>query len=286
MSSERDQKHTTANRSKQNLEWALTGGVVDLAGWGATIWLWISLLFIVLPIVVVIAVSFTPETFLTFPPGGFSLQWYEEVLTSSDWMTSLANSLIIASGATIIAVSVGLSLAFALDRYRVPYAGLIRGFGVLPILIPPVIIGVAYMSYFFLVGFSGTIYNLMIAHGIFYSPFPLVLISSGLDEMDRSVEEAAMNLGATRWVTLKTVTFPIIRSNIFSSALFAFILSLNEYIIAFLVSGFTVSTVPIQIFSSLRYSYSPTIAAISVIYIVITTAVVIVAEIYTGGIWD
>ncbi|WP_435176357.1 ABC transporter permease [Halorussus sp. AFM4] len=265
---------------------AVTGGVVDLPGYVARLYLGACIAFIVAPILIIVAISFTPEQFLTFPPGGFSLRWFDEVLTSPEWQLAIVNSLVIATGASVIATSIGLSLAFALDRYDVRYTSLLRGIGVLPILIPPVIIGVAFMSYFFLIGISGTILNLIVAHGVFYAPFSLVLISTGLDEMDREVEEAAMNLGATRWQTLRTVTFPIIRSNVFSGVLFAFILSLNEYIIAFLVSGFTVTTVPIKIFSSLRYSYSPTIAAISVLYVVLTTVVVAVVEYYTGGIWD
>jgi ABC-type spermidine/putrescine transport system permease subunit II len=265
---------------------ALTGGVVDLPGYLARVYLAVCIAFIVAPILIIVAISFTPEQFLTFPPGGFSLKWFEAVLTSPEWQLALLNSLVIATGASVVATTIGLSLAFALDRYDVRYTSILRGVGVLPILIPPVIVGVAFMSYFFLLGISGTLFNLVIAHGVFYAPFSLVLISTGLDEMDREVEEAAMNLGATRWQTLRTVTFPIIRSNVFSGVLFAFILSLNEYIIAFLVSGFTVTTVPIKIFSSLRYSYSPTIAAISVLYVVLTTVVVAVVEYYTGGIWD
>ncbi|WP_458204563.1 ABC transporter permease [Haladaptatus sp. NG-SE-30] len=272
--------------SSDGLLRALTGGVIDLPGYIARFYLAACLTFIIAPILIIIAISFTPEQFLTFPPNGFSLKWFNVVLTSPEWQLALLNSLVIATGASIIATSIGLSLAFALDRYDIRFTALLRGVGVLPILIPPVIIGVAFMSYFFLIGISGTLFNLVIAHGVFYAPFSLVLISTGLDEMDREVEEAAMNLGATRWQTLRTVTFPIIRSNVFSGVLFAFILSLNEYIIAFLVSGFTVTTVPIKIFSSLRYSYSPTIAAISVLYVVLTTVVVAVVEYYTGGIWD
>jgi len=275
-----------SERDDGGLGRALTGGAIDLPGLAAKAYLGASLGFILVPILIIIAVSFTPEQFLTFPPKGFSTQWFTEALTNGEWQGAISTSLFIATGASVIAVSIGLPLAFALDRYDVDYAGYIRGFGVLPILIPPVIVGVAFMTYFFVIGFSGTVWNLILAHGVFYAPFSFVLIGTGLDEMDRSVEEAAMNLGATEWQTLRTVTFPIVRANVFSGVLFAFILSLNEYIIAYLVSGFTVTTVPIKIFASLRYSYSPVIAAISVLYIVLTTALVAVVEYYTGGIWD
>jgi ABC-type spermidine/putrescine transport system permease subunit II len=265
---------------------ALTGGIIDVPALLARLYLLVAFLFIIGPVVIIVGVSVTSGRFLTFPPKGFSLQWFTVALTNIGWQIALLNSLTVALGASFISTSIGLSLAFALDRYNVRYTQYIRGIGILPILIPPVIIGVMFMSYFITIGISGTIFNLMLAHGVFYAPFALVLISTGLDEMDRSVEEAAMNLGATRWQTLRTVTFPIIRTNVFSGLLFAFILSLNEYIIAYLVSGFTVSTVPIRIFASLRYSYSPVIAAISVIYVIITTVVVIAIEYYTGGIWD
>lgn len=276
----------TTGRGDNSVVRELTGGTVDLPALAARGYLGACLAFILIPIVIIVAVSLTPEQFLTFPPNGISFQWFTEALTDSGWQSAIATSLTIATGASLVAVSIGLPLAFALDRYDVKYATYIRGFGVLPILIPPVIIGVAFMTYFFVIGFSGTIFNLILAHGVFYAPFSFVLIGTGLDEMDHAVEEAAMNLGATEWQTLRTVTFPIVRANVFSGVLFAFILSLNEYIIAFLVSGFTVTTVPIKIFSSLRYSYSPVIAAISVLYIVLTTALVGAVEYYTGGVWD
>lgn len=265
---------------------ALTGGVIDVPALLARLYLLGAFLFIIVPIVIIVGSSVTSGRFLTFPPKGFSLRWFAVALTDTGWQIALLNSLAVALGASLVSTSIGLSLAFALDRYDVRYTQYIRGIGVLPILIPPVIIGVMFMSYFITIGISGTIFNLILAHGVFYAPFALILISTGLDEMDRAVEEAAMNLGATRWQTLRTVTFPIIRTNVFSGLLFAFILSLNEYIIAFLVSGFTITTVPIRIFASLRYSYSPVIAAISVIYIIITTLIVVAIEYHTGGIWD
>ena len=273
-------------RGSTGLTRALTGGTVDLPGLAARLYLGLSLIFILAPILIIVSISVTPEQFLTFPPGGVSGQWFNEVLSNPEWVAAIRTSLLVALGASVVSVSIGLPLAFALDRYDVPYMGVIRSFGVLPILIPPVIIGVAFTSYFLAIGLTGSVFTLAVAHGVFYAPFSLVLIGNGLEEMDRSVEEAAMNLGATEFQTLRTVTFPIIRANVFSGVLFAFILSLNEYIIAFLVSGFTVVTVPIKIFSSLRYSYSPVIAAISVIYVVLTTLLVAVVEHYTGGIWD
>lgn len=246
----------------------------------------LAMVFMVVPLLIIVAVSFTPERFLTFPPRGFSLEWYRTFFTDTDWTGALVTSLSIAAGTAIVSTSIGGTLAFALDRYDYRLSSLVAGLGTLPILLPPVIIGVAFLVFFLEVGLAGGATSIVIAHGIFYAPFPFVLVSQGLDEIDRAYEEASMNLGAEPLTTLRTVTFPLLRANVFSGAIFAFILSLNEYIIAWLLSLFLVNTIPIQIFTSLRYSYSPVIAAASVVFIVLTFVVMTLIEYLTGGIWE
>jgi ABC-type spermidine/putrescine transport system permease subunit II len=243
-------------------------------------------LFLILPLLIVIAVSFTSDIFMTFPPKGLSLQWYRQFLVMSDWREAIKNSIIIASGTAVLSTSIALVMGFVLARFNIRFGALIKTLGMMPFLLPPVIIGIAFMAFFYAVGFSGTLLNVVIAHGIFYSSLPLMLISVGFESVNKELEEAAMSLGATELKVLSTVTLPLIRNDIFAGALFAFILSLNEYFIAFLVAGFTVTTLPIKIFSSLRYSYSPTIAAVSVFFIIITTLVVILIDRLTEGIWD
>lgn len=244
--------------------------------------------FIAAPLAIIAAVSVTPEEFLTFPPGGFSLRWYAEFFTDPSWLGALLNSLGIAAGAAVLATSIGGALAFALDRYDYRYAGVLGTLGVLPILIPPVIIGVAFLVFFLALpgGLVGSRTGIVVAHGIFYAPFPFILISQGLDEIDRTYEEAAMNLGASPARTIRTVTYPLLRANVVSGALFAFILSLNEYIIAWLLSLFLVDTIPIQIFNQLRYSYPPVIASASVVFIGLTVVVMVAIDRMSGGIWE
>lgn len=243
-------------------------------------------IFLVVPLLIVIAVSFTSDIFMIFPPKGISLRWYREFISSSEWQTAINNSLLVATGTAVFSTSIALVLAFVLHRYDVRFANAIRTLGLLPFLLPPVIIGIAFMAFFYAIGYAGKIVNVIIAHGIFYTTLPLMLISLGFESVGKEIEEAAMNLGATDIKVLSTVTLPLIRNDIFAGVLFAFILSLNEYFIAFLVAGFTVTTLPIQIFSSLRYSYSPAIAAVSVFFIIITTGVVIAIDRLTGGLWE
>ncbi|SER69745.1 ABC transporter permease subunit [Natrinema salaciae] len=244
------------------------------------------MVYIAAPLGIIVAVSFTPEQFLTFPPGGFSLQWYGEFFTDSSWLIALINSLTIASAAALLSTSIGGTLAFALDRFDYRLGAIFGTLGVLPILVPPVIIGVAFLVFFLEIGFAGSQLSIIVAHGIFYAPFPFILISQGLGEIDRTYEEAAMNLGASPVRTIRTITYPLLRANVISGALFAFILSLNEYIIAWLLSLFLVDTIPIQIFNQLRYSYPPTIAAASVVFIALTVVVMTAIERMSGGIWE
>lgn len=243
-------------------------------------------LFIAAPLAIITAVSFTPEQFLTFPPGGFSLQWYVVFFTDPSWLSAFGNSVFIAAAAAVVSTSIGGTLAFALDRFDYRFAGVFGTLGVLPILVPPVIIAVAFLVFFLQIGLTGSRLGIVIAHGIFYSPFPFILITQGLSEIDRTYEEAAMNLGSSPIRTIRTVTYPLLRANVISGALFTFILSLNEYIIAWLLSLFLVDTIPIQIFNQLRYSYPPTIAAASVVFIALTVVVMTAIERMSGGIWE
>jgi putative spermidine/putrescine transport system permease protein len=244
------------------------------------------MLFVAAPLAIIVAVSFTPEEFLTFPPGGFSLRWYVEFFTDSSWTLALFNSLSIAAMAAVLATTIGGTLAFALDRFDYPFERALAGFGVLPILIPPVIIAVAFLVFFLQFGLAGNRLAIVVAHAIFYAPFPFILITQGLGEIDRTYEEAAMNLGASSVRTIRTITYPLLRTNVISGALFAFILSLNEYIIAWLLSLFLVDTIPIQIFNQLRYSYPPTIAAASTVFIGLTVVVMTAIDRLSGGIWE
>lgn len=244
---------------------------------------WTALLFVLTPLIVISAMAFTSGEFLVFPPEGFSLRWFGEL---TNWVGAIKNSVFVAIPAALIATTIGGTAAYSLDRYDYKFGKLLATAATVPIMLPPVIIGVMFMAFFISIDNAGNIWNLIIAHSIFLTPFPFILISQGLAELNQSYEEAARNLGASQLLTVRTITFPLIRANVIAGFLFAFILSLNEYIIAWLLSGFSIQTVPIQIFTSLRYNYSPTIAVISLLFIIVTFAALSVADYLAGGIWE
>lgn len=250
------------------------------------LFVWLTMGFIILPLFIIGILAFNSGSFLAFPPEGFSLQWFSQTASDPEWIEAIQYSFFIGVLASLIATSVGASAAYALYRYNYEFDIAIVGLAIVPVLIPPVILAVMFLTFFAMLGSYGSVWNVVIAHAIFLTPFPFFMISQGLKEVDRSYEEAARNLGASQLVAVRTITLPLVGPNIVAGFLFAFILSLNEYIIAWLLAGFATPTVPVQIFTSLRYNYSPTIAVVSLFFITVTVVGLSIAEYLTGGLWE
>lgn len=230
-------------------------------------------LFLCAPLIVVVGVSLNAKKRLFFPPEGLSLRWYGDMLLENAWRHPIENSLIIASTAGLVSVSIALPLAYALWRYRLFYAKLLYGLGIAPFMLPPVITALGFMIFWASLGHYGKIENDIIAHSIFLVTLPLMTISLGLESTDMAMVEAARTMGANERQVFTTVVLPIIRPYIISGYAFAFVLSLNEYIIAYMVAGFTVETLPIKIFNSLRYGYTPVMAAVAVLFVLVALVV-------------
>lgn len=228
--------------------------------------------FLVAPLLVVTVASFNAERFLDFPISEFSTSWYSELVTDPQWRASVSSSLTIGVASAALAVAIALPLAYGVRTYRPGGAPLLFGLGVLPFMLPPVISAVGALVFWNRTGHVGQIENVVIAHGVFFSTVPLVTIALGLDAIDAAVGEAATTLGADARVRFATVTLPLLIPSIITGFVAAMVLSLNEYIIAFMVAGFTVETLPIKIFNALRYGFTPTIAAVSVVFTVLSLA--------------
>ncbi len=221
------------------------------------------------PLIVVLGVSLNAKKRLFFPPEGLSLHWYAELLTESSWLIPVKNSLVIAFSASFIALSIALPLAWFLWRYRVFYARALFALGISPFILPPVITALGFLSFWVTIGFYGKMLATMISHAIFFVTLPLVTISLGFESIDHEIVEAAGTMGADERTVFSSVIFPLIRPYMISGFAFAFVLSLNEYIVAYMVSGFTVETLPIKIFNSLRYGYTPVMAAVAVVFVLL-----------------
>ncbi|WP_236024948.1 ABC transporter permease [Arenibaculum pallidiluteum] len=229
--------------------------------------------FLAAPLVVVAGVSLNEKRRLLFPPEGLSLNWYAALFADEKWVAALRNSGTIAVLAALLSVSIALPLAWFLWRYRVRYARALFALGVAPFILPPVITALGFLVFWTSVGLYGAMGATIVSHGIFFMTLPLVNISLGLESIERETVEAARTLGADERAVFRTVVLPGILPYLVSSFAFVFVLSINEYIVSYMVSGFTVETIPIKIFNSLRYGYTPIMAVVAVLFVAVSFTV-------------
>ncbi|UIK07948.1 ABC transporter permease [Neorhizobium galegae] len=230
-------------------------------------------LFLALPLIVVAGVSINARQTLAFPPQGFSLSWYGQIFTNPEWRNALVASLTLAASSALLALLIALPLAWFLWRRIAPWANIFQLLGVAPFTLPPVITALGLLTFWATTGFYGQPWTAVISHGIFFVTLPLVTLSLGFSAIDRSLVEAAATMGADDRVIFRTVVLPLILPYLVSGYAFAFVLSLNEYIVAYMTVGFTMETLPIKIFNALRYGYTPTMAAVTVLFLVIAAVV-------------
>lgn len=221
------------------------------------------------PLAVVAGVSVNAKKSLTFPPEGFSLAWFTEIFANPEWFSALLSSIAVAASASALAVLIALPIAWFLWRWHAPFARIVQVLGLAPFILPPVITALGFLAFWSELGLYGEPWTVVISHGIFFVTLPLVTLTLGFDAIDAALIEAAATMGADEKTVLRTIVFPLIRPYVVSGLAFAFVLSLNEYIVAYMVVGFTVETLPIKIFNALRYGYTPTMAAVTVLFVAV-----------------
>ena len=229
-----------------------------------------TVVFLVAPLAVVLPISFSAAKYLTFPPPGWSLQWYERYLGSREWMSATGRSVEVALLTTAAATAVGTAAALALRR---PFRGrtLVRLVVLAPLVVPVIIVAIAIYGLYARLKLVGTLHGLVLAHTVLALPFVVVIVSATLRGLDDTLELAAQSLGANRWQTFRLVTLPLIRPGVVSAALLAFITSFDEVVVAIFVSGTQAATLPKQMWDGIRTEIDPTVAAVSTLLIVVTT---------------
>lgn len=248
----------------------------------ASVILWIFtaavLAYLVFPVFVVAPVSFSSAKYLQFPPPGWSLQWYQNYFDRPGWVPATLVSIRVAVITTILATTLGTAASLALVRGRFPGKGAINSFMVSPLVVPGIIVAIGVYFFYAQVRLVGNPLALALAHTALALPFVVTNVSATLHGFDERLEYAAMNLGANRWQTFRRVTLPIIRPGVFAGALFAFITSFDELIVALFISGSGAVTLPRKMWDSLRQEIDPTIAAVSTILIVFSVVILFTAE--------
>ncbi|HXH03571.1 MAG TPA: ABC transporter permease [Candidatus Competibacteraceae bacterium] len=236
------------------------------------------LLFLVAPILVIVPLSFSSGTFLTYPLPGLSLRWYAEFFTSEVWRTALKNSFIIAPPATLLATVFGTVAALGLTRAEFPGKSLMTAVLVSPMVVPTVIVGVSLYFFFSQIGLTNSYTGLILAHAVLGVPFVVITVMATLQGFDTNLVRAAASLGADPVITFFRVTLPLIGPGVLSGALFAFGTSFDEVVVTLFLAAPAQSTLPRQMFSGIRENISPTLAAVATILIVISTLMLLTLE--------
>jgi putative spermidine/putrescine transport system permease protein len=238
--------------------------------------------FLLLPIAVVVALSFTSGATLAFPPPGLSLRWFRYLAGRDEFIAAAIISAQIAALASIGAAVLGLPASLALTRGRFRMKSWIEHALMSPAILPGIITGVALLQYFTAIGLVRSFPRLVIAHIIICLPYAMRSISACLRGIDPSIEEASRTLGAGSWRTFLRVLLPLLRPGVTAAMVFSFVTSFDNVVVSiYLIGGDTV-TLPIRIFTYLEWQFDPSIAAISTIFVAVTVAIVALVEALTG----
>lgn len=248
-------------------------------------------LFLYLPIAVLITLSFNDSRYAVVWQG-FTTKWYTALLQgetvarvdpTAAW-NALLNSVEIAVAMVVISTVFGTMLAFALDRYDFPGKRLFTGVVFMPIIIPSIVMGISLLLFFNIVGIQLGTGTAIIGHVAFGISFVAVVVAARLQTFDQTMEEAAMDLGANELETLRFVTLPMIKPGIFAGALLAFAMSFDDYVVTFFIIG-QENTLPIFFFGMVRQGISPGVNVVAALIIVVTMALVAVAQWFQGPTW-
>ena len=227
-------------------------------------------IFLLVPIIFIIALSFGSSKWLAFPPPAWTLRWYQDLATDPRWLTAALTSLKIGFLVTICSVLLGVTASLAVIRGRFPGRQFLRGLFLTPMVLPVVVFAVATYLLFLRVGLGGTFVGFVIAHTVLAFPFAFITISTSLERFDKSIEDAAVLCGAPPIVAFLKITVPSIRLGLLSAALFSFLISWDEVVVAIFMASPELQTLPVLIWAALRQELSPTIAAASSILVLIT----------------
>jgi putative spermidine/putrescine transport system permease protein len=238
------------------------------------------LLFLIVPSLIIVPMSFSGSTLLQFPPESWSLRWYEAYFQSVEWRDATIVSLKAAVLTTMVATPIGVAAAYALNSGALRLAGFINAVLTASLIIPVILIGIGTFFLYARIGLNNTLTGLVLAHTVQALPLVVLTVLSGFRSYDMNQERVARSLGAGRLAAFWQVTVPQIRFSIVSGALFAFITSFDEVVVSLFISGGETTTLTRRMFSALRDQIDPTIAAISTCLIVLSVLLLSAAQLF------
>jgi putative spermidine/putrescine transport system permease protein len=240
----------------------------------------VTMFFLVVPSLIVIPMSFSESQYLEFPPREWSLRWYRNYFGSVAWMDATATSFKAGVLTMLLATTIGVAAAYGLHSSRTRWSGLIQGLLLTPIVVPVILVGIGVFYVYARLGLVNTLIGIVMAHSMLAVPLVVMIVTSALKSYDANQELVARSLGASRPKAFFLVTLPQIRFSVVTSAVLSFLTSFDEVIVALFVSGGPNSTLTRNMFASLRDQIDPTIAAISTLVIVLTSALLLISQLF------
>jgi putative spermidine/putrescine transport system permease protein len=238
------------------------------------------MLFLIVPTLIVIPMSFSASQYLEFPPRQWSLRWYQNYLDSPAWMQATATSFKAGFLTMLLATPLGTVAAYGLFVSRLRWAGFVSALLVTPIIVPVILVGIGVFYAYVQIKLVNTLTGIVLAHSVLAIPLVVMIVTSALKSYDMNQEMAARSLGASRPRAFLSVTLPQIRFAVVTGAILSFLTSFDEVIVAMFVSGGANSTLTRNMFNALRDQIDPTIAAISTIMILVTSGLLALSQIF------
>ena len=242
-------------------------------------------LFLIGPILVIIPLSFNAQPYFTFTeemlrldPTGYSMRWYNDMVTDQEWRLAIRNSFIIAISATILSTILGTLAALGLSKRNMPARAFITAILISPMIVPLIITAAALFSFYARLDLAQTYFSIIMSHVVLGTPFVVITVTASLSGFDQSLIRAAQNMGADQVTTFFKVILPLLLPGVISGALFAFITSLDEVVVVLFLAGPEQTPMTVRMFSGLREEISPTILAVATILICISIALLTVLE--------
>lgn len=234
--------------------------------------------FLLAPIAIVVPISLSGDAFMAFPPSSWSTRWYVAIGTNRTMASAFVTSLVLATVVTVLSLLMALPAAYALVRLRPPGAEVISGILTAPLLLPTIVLGLAILIVFARFGLLATFPGLVAAHLVVTLPYALRVLCTALSTLPIAVEEAAATLGAPPLTVFRRITLPMMRSGLIGTMALCFLVSFDEVVISLFMTGPRITTLPVAMYHHVEQQADPLVAALSVILVVLTLAVVLVVD--------
>jgi len=234
--------------------------------------------FMLAPIVVVCCVAFTPEGYLSFPTHHWSLRWFRAIARYPEFISAFWRSVWLGALSSALSVTISVPAAIAIARYRFPGREAMATLFMSPLMIPPVVLGIAFLRFFTLIGLGGTFVGLVLSHIVIVLPFALRLTLASAVGLDRAIEQAAVSLGASDWTVLHRITLPLVLPGLVSGWALAFINSFDEVTMTVFIAAPGTETLPVRMFLYIQDNIDPLVTSVSAAVIAVTVTLLVVLD--------